>query len=329
MNHDSSLPSKPKLLEQVRKQIRLKNYSIRTENSYAQWVRRYIVFHEMRHPREMGVPEIEAFLTHLVAESDVAASTQNQALSAILFLYKHVLGVELDARVNALQAKKPERLPVVLSRDEAWQVIDELSGIHHLMGSLLYGTGMRITECMRLRVMDIDFAQNHIVVRNAKGAKDRVTLLPSTLHESINGQLNWARSIFNYDRSQGNPGVYLPHALVKKYPKAPREWGWQYLFPADKLSTDPRSGQLWRHHLHESSLQKAVKKAVQRAKIYKNASCHTFRHSFATHLLEDGYDIRTVQELLGHKDVSTTMVYTHVMRRGGLSVISPVDRSKP
>lgn len=329
MNHSPAnhLPNpKPKLLDQTREKIRLRNYSMRTEKSYVQWIRRYIHFHNLRHPREMGVPEIEAFLNHLVTDGNVAASTQNQALSALLFVYRHVLYIELDVRINALQAKKPKRLPSVLTRDEVWKVLDELSGVCHLMASLLYGTGMRLTECLRLRVMDVDFGQNQIVVHNGKGLKDRITLLPEKLQEPIREQLRWAKSIHEYDLAQNNPGVSLPNALATKYPNAPKEWRWQYVFPAGNLSTNPRTGLIWRHHTHESNLQKAVRQAVKRSDIGKRASCHTFRHSFATHLLEDGYDIRTLQELLGHKDVKTTMIYTHVMNKGPLGVRSPLDR---
>jgi len=321
-------PAKPKLLDQVREKIRLKNYSIRTEEAYVAWIRRYIIFHAKRHPELMGVREIEAFLTHLAVDENVAASTQNQALSALLFLYKHVLHQELDAAVQALQAKKSTHLPIVLTREEVWQVIDQLSGVYQLMAMLLYGTGMRLLECLRLRVKDLDFGQHIIVIHDGKGAKDRITMLPDSLQEPLQKQLTWAKAIHDYDLAQGQGAVYLPDALAKKYPNAPKEWGWQYIFPADKLSTDPRSGNIGRHHTHESNLQKSVRRAVQKTGIAKPARCHTFRHSFATHLLEDGYDIRTIQELLGHSDVSTTMIYTHVMNRGGLAVRSPADRRK-
>lgn len=315
----------PKLLDRVRAAIRLKGYALSTEKSYVHWIKRYIFFHNKRHPQEMGVPEIEAFLAHLVTHDNVAASTQNQALSALIFLYKQVLNQELTAYIQTLAAKRPERLPVVMTKEEVSRVMQELSGIHALMAKLLYGTGMRINECLRLRVTDIDFGQQFIMVRNGKGGKDRDTLLPQTLTDELHQQLHWAKSIFEYDRAQKNPGVSLPNALAKKYPNAPKEWRWQYLFPADNLSTDPRTGLIWRHHVHESSLQKAVRKAVQNAGIPKHATCHTFRHCFATHLLEAGYDIRTVQELLGHKDVSTTMIYTHVLNKGPMGVRSPLD----
>jgi len=318
----------PKLLDRLRIAIRLKNYSIRTEQAYVAWAERYIRFHKLRHPQEMGAPEIEAFLAHLAVECNVAASTQNQALCTLLFLYKHVLDQELPAKINVLWAKKPERLPTVLTREEVWQTIDQLSGVHHLMATLLYGTGMRLMECIRLRVKDVDFGQNLILIRDAKGDKDRITLLPKSTQESLQKQLVWAKTLHDHDLAQGYGMVFLPDALERKYPNANKEWGWQYVFPADKYSVDPRSNIARRHHHHENSLQKRVKQATQNSGITKHVTCHTFRHSFATHLLEDGYDIRTVQELLGHKDVSTTQIYTHVLNRGGLSVRSPADRRR-
>lgn len=319
----------PKLLDRVRIAIRLKNYSIRTEEAYVAWVERYIRFHKLRHPLEMGASEIEAFLAYLAVEGNVAASTQNQALCALLFLYKHVLDQELPAKINVLWAKKPERLPTVLTRQEVWQIIDKLSGVHHLMATLLYGTGMRLMECIRLRVKDVDFGQNLILIRDAKGDKDRITMLPESTHEPLQKQLAWAKTLHDHDLAQGYGMVYLPDALERKYPNANKEWGWQYVFPADKYSVDPRSDVKRRHHYHENSLQKSVKQATLQTGITKHVTCHTFRHSFATHLLEDGYDIRTVQELLGHSDVSTTQIYTHVLNRGGLAVRSPADRRKP
>jgi integron integrase len=314
-----------KLLDQVRDALRLKHYSIHTEESYLAWIKRYILFHHKRHPQDMGGPEIEAFLTYLAVQENIAASTQNQALSAILFLYREVLRQELDFPIEAIRAKKPKRLPVVLTKEETVRVIRHLSGIHQLMVKLLYGSGLRLMECVRLRVKDVDFAQRQIIVRDGKGDKDRVTMLPESLIQPLQVHLQQVKTLHEDDLANGYGAVYLPFALERKYPNASREWGWQYVFPARSLSVDPRSGVTRRHHLDESSLQKAVKRAVQAAGIVKPASCHTFRHCFATHLLESGYDIRTVQELLGHKDVSTTMIYTHVLNRGGLAVRSPLD----
>jgi integron integrase len=314
-----------KLLDQVRDALRLKHYSIHTEESYLAWIKRYILFHHKRHPQDMGGPEIEAFLTYLAVQENIAASTQNQALSAILFLYREVLRQELDFPIEAIRAKKPKRLPVVLTKEETVRVIRHLSGIHQLMVKLLYGSGLRLMECVRLRVKDVDFAQRQIIVRDGKGDKDRVTMLPESLIQPLQVHLQQVKTLHEDDLANGYGAVYLPFALERKYPNASREWGWQYVFSARSLSVDPRSGVTRRHHLDESSLQKAVKRAVQAAGIVKPASCHTFRHCFATHLLESGYDIRTVQELLGHKDVSTTMIYTHVLNRGGLAVRSPLD----
>ncbi len=314
-----------KLLDRVREAIRLKHYSIRTEEAYVYWIKRYIFFHNKRHPREMGAPEIEAFLTHLAVKENVAASTQNQALSALLFLYREVLHQDLDFPIDAVRAKRPKRLPTVLTREEVRKVLGQLSGTHRLMAQLLYGSGLRLMECVRLRVKDVDFAQHLIVVRDGKGEKDRVTMLPESLVESLQVHLQSVRLLHEEDLARGYGAVYLPYALERKYPNAGREWIWQYVFPASKLSKDPRSGEVRRHHIHESSLQKAVRKAAQLAGLPKRVTCHTFRHSFATHLLEAGYDIRTVQELLGHKDVRTTMIYTHVLNRGRLAVRSPLD----
>jgi integron integrase len=315
-----------RLLDQVRDAIRRKHYAYRTEQSYIYWIKRYILFHEKRHPAEMGKSEIEQFLTHLAVDQNVAASTQNQALSALLFLYRHVLDTPV-AYVNNIEfSKKPKRLPSVLTRAEVQQVLAELSGVHALIARLLYGSGLRLMECLRLRVKDVDFGQHQIVVRDGKGAKDRVTLLPEQITAPIHDHLIAVKSLHERDLQQGYGAVELPFALARKYLNADREWVWQYVFPATKLSTDPRSGEVRRHHFYESNVQKAVRRAAQRAGIPKRVSPHTFRHSFATHLLEDGYDIRTVQELLGHKDVSTTMIYTHVMNKGPLGVRSPLDR---
>lgn len=320
------MATKPrKLLDQVRDAIRLKNYSIRTENSYVDWIERFIRFHQLRHPAEMNSPEIEAFLTWLAVEQTVAPSTQNQALSALLFLYRQVLQIELTGSIDAVRAHKDKRLPTVLSKAEVQQVFEQMSGIHQLMARLLYGSGMRLMEGLRLRVKDVDFAQQQIVVRDAKGNEDRVTLLPRSLIAPLQQQLVGVQSLHRQDVAQGYGQVYLPYALSRKYTTAAREWIWQYLFPAERLSVDPRSGIVRRHHADESALQKAVRQARQLAKIDKPVTPHVFRHSFATHLLEDGYDIRTVQELLGHKDIKTTQIYTHVLNRGPFAVRSPLD----
>jgi integron integrase len=313
-----------KLLDQVRDAIRLKHYSIRTEQAYVGWIKRYIYFHGMRHPSEMGAPEVEAFLTYLAVKENVAASTQNQALSALLFLYREVLQQDLGP-VDALRAKRPKRLPTVLTKDETLRLIGCLSGTHQLMAKLIYGSGLRLMECLRLRVKDLEFDRRAIIVRDGKGAQDRVTVLPDSLIPLLKEHLQRVKALHEQDLAQGYGTVYLPDALALKYPNTDREWGWQYVFPASSLSQDPRSGVTRRHHLHESSLQKAIKEAARLAGIVKPVGPHTLRHCFATHLLESHYDIRTVQELLGHKDVKTTMIYTHVLQRGGLAVRSPLD----
>lgn len=315
----------PKLLDQVRLVMRRNHYSIRTEEAYVQWIVRFIHFHKMQHPQEMDNSHIEAFLNHLALQK-VAASTQNQAFSALLFLYKHVLVKGLPNPINALRAKKPQRLPTVLTRTEVWQIIDSLPSSHKLIATLLYGSGLRLLECLRLRVKDIDFAQHQIIVRSGKGDKDRITMLPDSVKPALLKHLTGVQALHQKDLNLGYGAVYLPNALERKYPNANREWIWQYVFPSHKLSVDPRTGQVRRHHVDESGLRKAVRRSAQQAKIKKHVSPHTFRHSFATHLLEDGYDIRTIQELLGHNDVSTTMIYTHVLNRGGLAVRSPADR---
>ncbi len=314
-----------KLLDQVRDVCRVKHYSRRTEDAYTDWIKRYILFHKKRHPQDMGVKEIEAFLTHLAVEGNVAASTQNQALSALLFLYREVLRIDLPETINAVRAKKPARLPVVLTPAETHQVIDGLTGTSQLMAKLLYGSGLRLMECIRLRIKDIDFERREIIVRDPKGGHERVTMLAASLVAPLQEHLKRVKLLHDQDLAAGYGQVYLPHALDRKYPNAATEWGWQYVFPSDRLSQDPRTGKTRRHHMDESSLQRAVKQAVKIAGLNKPISCHTFRHSFATHLLESGYDIRTVQELLGHKDVKTTMIYTHVLNRGGLAVRSPLD----
>ena len=314
-----------KLLDQLRDTLQTQHYSIRTETAYMNWVRRFILFHHKRHPKDMGVPEVEAFLTHLALERKVAASTQNQALSALLFLYREVLRQPLES-VDAVRARKPERLPTVLTKSEALRVLNGMSGMPQLMGKLLYGSGLRALECVRLRVKDLDFERRCLTVRDGKGEKDRVTMLPEGVLTPLTEHLARVKQVHDKDLRDGYGAVYLPYALAVKYPHANQEWCWQYAFPAKSLSIDPRTGLTRRHHLSESNLQKAVRAAARLAGITdKPVGCHTFRHSFATHLLEVGYDIRTVQELLGHKDVKTTMIYTHVLNRGGLAVRSPLD----
>jgi integron integrase len=283
------------------------------------------LFHNKRHPKEMGCPEIEAFLTHLAVKGQVASSTQNQAFSALIFLYQEVLRQELPGTINALRAKPSRYLPTVLTQTEAKVLIDRLSGVEKLVIQLLYGSGLRLNECLSLRVKDLDFAHHQIVVRNAKGNQGRVTMLSQQLHDSLKAQLLRVKQVHHRDLEQGYGAVYLPFALERKYPNAEREWVWQFIFPSISISADPRSGIRRRHHRHESSVQKALKLALSGSGIEKNVGCHTFRHSFATHLLQAGYDIRTVQELLGHKDVKTTMIYTHVLNRGGQGVRSPLD----
>jgi len=321
-----NLPNQePKLLDQVRAKIRYKHYSIRTEQAYTDWIRRFILHFGKRHPREMGAAEIRQFLTHLAVEGRVSASTQNQARCALLFLYKEVLETELPWLDDVEQAKTPKRLPVVLNRDEVQAILSRLQGTHWLIASLLYGTGMRILECLRLRVLDVDFKRREILIRDGKGNKDRVTMLPVTLVVTLQAHLQKVKALHDGDLAQGFGEVYLPFALDRKYPNAAREWSWQYVFPSAKLSVDPRSGKTRRHHIQEQAIQRAVKQVVRDAGLTKAATPHTLRHSFATHLLESGYDIRTVQELLGHSDVSTTMIYTHVLNKGGKGVNSPLD----
>ncbi|HET7230941.1 MAG TPA: integron integrase [Longimicrobium sp.] len=317
--------SEPKLLDQVRQAARLKHFSLRTERAYAQWVYRFVMHHGKRHPREMGAPEIQAFLTWLAVQQNVSASTQNQALCALLFLYREVLRIDLPRIEEAVRARRSQRVPTVLTRDEVRAVLVQLDGVHALVAGLLYGGGLRLLEALRLRVKDIDFEKRSLVVRQGKGDKDRTTMLPERLREPLMEHLEKVRKLHQRDLDGGFGAVELPHALARKKPGAEKTWAWQYVFPSGRLSTDPRSGRRGRHHLSESSIQKAVGNAVRRAGIAKPAGCHTLRHSFATHLLEDGYDIRTVQELLGHADVRTTMIYTHVLNRGGRGVRSPLD----
>jgi len=313
-----------RLLDQVRESLQRQHYAYRTEITYVDWIRRYILFHNKRHPVEMGAPEVEAFLNHLAIDLRVAASTQNQAYSALAFLYRDVLDLSLG-EVHSLRAREPKRLPTVLTRAEVRQVLQHLSGVYQLMAHLLYGSGLRLTECVRLRVKDIDFGHQRIVVRRGKGSKDRFTMLPTVLVPPLQGQVEEVQRLHQLDLAKGLGAVELPYALARKYPSAARTPGWQYLFPSDRLSNDPHSGEIRRHHLDPSGLQKAVGRAMRAAGITRPAGCHTFRHCFATHLLESGYDIRTVQELLGHQDFKTTMIYTHVLNRGGLAVRSPLD----
>lgn len=342
-----------KLLDQARDILRLKHYSYRTEQAYIDWMRRFIFFHNpglsrgevTRHPKDMGAAEIQAFLAHLANDRNISASTQNQALSALLFLYREVLQKDIEP-ILLSTAKRPERLPTVLTRQEVLQILGHMTGVYKLMAQLLYGSGLRIMECLRLRVKDIDFDYRAITVRDGKGEKDRIVPLPEAVIPDLRRQIERVRILHEEDLAAGCGEVYLPYALAEKYPNAASEFGWQYLFPAPKLSRDPRppstggripedlpsparesggEGKLRRHHLAPSSLQRAIKAAVLRSGIPKHVTAHTFRHSFATHLLQAGYDIRTVQELLGHKDVRTTMIYTHVLQRGGLAVRSPLD----
>jgi integron integrase len=316
---------RPRLLDRVRAALRTRHMSPRTEEAYVFWIRRFVVFHGRRHPSEMGAPEVAAFLSHLATERRVSASTQNQALSALLFLYRHVLSVELPWLEGLVRAKRPAHVPVVLSRTEVAAILSQLSGTSGVMVAILYGAGLRLLECLQLRVKDVDFARGEIVVRRGKGDRDRRTMLPKAIHHPLESHLDHVRRQHDRDLTSGSGWVELPHALGRKYPNAGRSWAWQWVFPATRTYLHPETGQRRRHHFHESALQRIVRDAVIRAGIAKPAGCHTFRHSFATHLLEAGYDIRTVQELLGHRDVRTTMIYTHVLNRGGLGVMSPID----
>jgi integron integrase len=315
----------PRLLDQVRELIRIRHYSVRTEQAYVQWIRRFILFNGKRHPREMGAAELTAFLSDLAVQRNVAASTQNQALHAILFLYRDVLKIDLPWLNDVQRAKRPQHLPVVFTRDEVKALLAQLEGTTWLMATLIYGSGLRLLECLSLRVKDVDFHYKQLAVRDAKGQKDRVTMLPNSLVDPMRTHLARVHRLHETDLREGFGHVYLPSALAAKYPSADREWAWQYVFPSARRSIDPRSGSERRHHASEDALQRAVKQAIRNANIFKPGSVHTLRHSFATHLLESGYDIRTVQELLGHSDVKTTMIYTHVLNRGGRGVVSPVD----
>lgn len=316
----------PKLLDQMRAQIRTLHYSIRTEEAYVDWVRRYILFHDKRHPRDMAAAEVTAFLSYLATERHVSASTQNQAKAAILFLYKQVLNVDLPWLDEVVSAKNGERLPVVLTPREVRELLHNTSGTMWLACSLLYGTGMRLLECLRLRVKDVEFERRELIVREGKGNKDRVTVLPENLIAPLREQLQHAKTLHDRDLAAGFGEVYLPDALAVKYKNAAKSWGWQWVFPSNVRSIDPRGGAERRHHIYPESVQRAVRDAAKRTGITKPCSPHVLRHSFATHLLQAGYDIRTVQELLGHSDVKTTMIYTHVLNKGGRGVLSPFDQ---
>jgi integron integrase len=315
----------PRLLDSVRLAIRLRHYSYRTEKAYVDWIRRFVLYHGRRHPREMGGDEVTAFLSHLANDRHVSAATQAQALAALLFLYKRVMNVDLPWIGDVVRAHRPKRLPTVLTRDEARLVVAQMPGVHRLIATLLYGSGLRLLEALRLRVKDVDLYHRRILVRDGKGSKDRVTVLAVSASDSLQIHLANTRLLHDHAVKGGFGGVELPCALERKYPRAHLQWGWQYVFPAARPSTDPRSGVLRRHHVHEESVQRQVRAAARAVGIEKPVSPHTFRHSFATHLLEAGYDIRTVQELLGHKDVSTTQIYTHVMAPGKNAVHSPID----
>ena len=326
MGKELSAPARPpRLLDQVRDALRRRHYSPRTEQSYVHWIKRFIFFSDKRHPRDMGAQEVTAFLSHLARDRDVAAATRNQALAALLFLYKDVLGQALPWLDQVERAKRPARLPTVLSVAEIQRLLAEMDGTKWLMASLLYGAGLRLRECLKLRVKDIDFDYRQLLVRDAKGGKDRVTMLPQSVIEPLQRHLVRVRALHEQDTASGHGDVELPDAIARKYPRAPYEWGWKFVFPSRKLSVDPGTGVIRRHHVFENYLIRGVKDAARAARIAKHVSCHTLRHSFATHLLERGQDIRTVQELLGHSSVETTMIYTHVMNKGARGVASPLD----
>ncbi len=324
-NIEMSAQPPPKLLDRLRDACRVRHYSIRTEEAYHDWCKRFILFHDKRHPLEMGAAEINQFLTHLAVIGHVSASTQNQAFAAILFLYRHVLQVDPGLIAGVIRAQRPKRLPVVLTKPEVQQVIQQLDGDYQLIAQLLYGCGLRLLESLRLRVKDLDFQQNEIIVREGKGNKDRRTMMPQAVKPELVRHLEKIRRLHEKDLANGFGAVYLPNALAIKLPNAATDWIWQFVFPSSVMSVDPRSGAKRRHHAHEGSVSREITKAVRASKIAKRATSHSFRHSFATHLLEAGYDIRTVQELLGHDDVSTTMIYTHVLNKGGRGVKSPLD----
>lgn len=322
---DASPRAKTRLLDRVRGTIRARHYSPRTEDSYVAWIRRYVLFHDRKPPDQLGVPDVAAYLSHLAVEREVTASTQTQAFSAIVFLYRDVLGRPLSGIEDVVRARRPLHLPLVLSRAEVQAVLHRMRGTPHLMCSLMYGAGLRLLECCRLRIKDLDFDRHELTIRDGKGQKDRVSLLPARLGPQLRAQIRRVEHQFQMDLEGSAGYVALPYALARKYPNANREWPWQWVFPARRIHTDPETGERRRHHLHESVLQRAFTAAVRSARLSKPATCHTLRHSFATHLLEAGYDIRTIQELLGHSDVSTTMIYTHVLNRGGRGVQSPLD----
>lgn len=327
VNTANTPPHPKKLLERAREILRVQHYSIRTEEAYLGWMKRYILFHSKRHPEEMGMADIEAFLTHLAVQGNVAASTQNQALNALLFLYRKVLERDLEGqKVESVRVRRKPKLPAVLTKDEVRRVISVMSGQYQVMAKLLYGSGLRLMECIRLRVQDLDFGMKELTVRDGKGGNERMTLFPEPLHAVLRTHLERVKIIHEQDVAAGYGRVYLPHALARKYPNAEREWAWQYVFPASKLAVDPHGGMIRRHHVNESTLQKAVRQAAVQSGVAKKIGPHTFRHSFATHLLMNGTDIRTIQELMGHKDVSTTMIYTHVLRELGVPrAVSPLD----
>ena len=323
--HAPGATSKPKLLDRLREALRSRHYSRRTEQTYCHWVKRFIYFHNVRHPAQMAEPEINAYLTHLAVKDKVSASTQNQALSALLFLYRYVLGRKVGDLGEVIRARKPTRIPVVMTREEVKAVLDLMQGDKWLMASLMYGAGLRLMECLRLRIQDVDFARNEILVRDGKGAKDRITMLPESLKTPLQDHLKKVKALHERDLGDGWGRVQMPTALDRKYPNAPADWRWQWVFPQENRWINPQTKEQGRHHIDELLVQKSVRDAVAKAGLTKRATCHTFRHSFATHLLEGGYDIRTVQELLGHSDVKTTMIYTHVLNRGPAGVRSPFD----
>jgi len=318
--------STPGLFAVARERMRTRHLALRTEQAYLQWMRRYIAFHRRRHPRDLGAPEVEQFLTHLAVHRKVSAATQSQALQALLFLYRSVLEIELPWLDNITRASTAKRLPVVLSRTEVQALLSQLEGTPWLVANVLYGSGLRLMEALRLRVKDLALDRGELIVREAKGGKDRVTVVAAALETPLRAHLAHLRSWYEEERRRERPGVSLPTALARKFPAAGTQWGWQYLFPAAGICRDPYTRQWVRHHLHEKVIQRAVQAAVHKAALTQPASCHTLRHCFATHLLEDGYDIRTVQELLGHSDLKTTMIYTHVMTKGARGVRSPLDR---